>query len=118
MRDVVHKQLCALLGPPNASGRSKKLWRWNVPAGFDVALQKETFAAVVWLPAPFLKGWNPEYAERYSETDGRHSNTHVLPSLQEGMPALCLRPETTSQVNDLLGAIRARLQENPSVNDN
>lgn len=84
---------------------TKYIIGWEPRTDVGVALErgraKEEFAWV-WVPHPG-EGWPiPEGAVEYAPDRGRNSNTYSLAGLKKGMPALRVRIESPSQLEELV----------------
>ena len=105
MRDVVFERLCDLLGEPNRP--TVKDWRWELPLGLSVMLEKEVDVATLWLPWPFGDWECPAFGEVYDETRGRNTGTFALANLGRYCPALRLKLDSITAINETMRRIAA-----------
>jgi len=105
MRDVVFQRLRDSLGEPNRA--TVKDWRWELPLGLSVMLEKEVCVATVWLPWPFGDWPCPEYGEVYEATRGRNTGTFALPGIERDRPVMRLKLESTTAMEETMHRIEA-----------
>lgn len=103
MRDVVFQRLRDLLGEPNRP--TVKDWRWELPLGLSVMLEKEVAVATVWLPWPFGDWTCPDYGEVYEASRGRNTDTYPMRNMERDRPVLRLKLDSTTAIEETMRRI-------------
>ena len=89
---------------------TKYVLGWEPRPDVGMAVERESRKArgyvCVWVPHPGPSEPLPANATVYGATEGRHSNAYSLPGLRKGMPALRIRVETLSQLEELVRFVR------------
>lgn len=89
-----------------------KIMEWRISQEFGVVLQldspKSESCAYLWMPDLSSALLPQVELERYTMGDGRHSNTHPCPGLEEGKSAIRFNVRSRADIRTIVGFLTAR----------